>query len=96
MTTRDDEWTELREQVRAIEESVQTRIRKLASVSTERMSEAELRARLETIRKLLAYSDGARGILDDCLDGKLQAEHASHVLETIRYEALALLGGEDE
>ena len=86
----------VRELVHKVEDTAYEGIRKLTSMSTERVSEAELRERLASIRKCLVYRDGARDILDDCLAGNLDADHASHVLETIRYQAMALWGEDDE
>ena len=60
---------DLRELMQKIENACDKGIGKFAAMSTEVVSEAELRVRLESIRNCLVTRDGARQILADFMAG---------------------------
>lgn len=85
----------VREIVQEVENTSYEGIQQLAMASTEGLNEADLRGRLDIIRRLLVYRDGARDILSDCLTGNLEMNSALHALETLKYQSLGLVGEDD-
>jgi hypothetical protein len=92
----EDQFDDLREVMREIEHVCDKGVAKLACMSTEGLPEAELRERLESIRKCLVTRDGAREVLANCLAGHQGAEEGTHVLETLKWQIVSFSGVDDD
>jgi hypothetical protein len=73
----------LRKLVQSVEDITYKAIRELALASTDGLSAAELRARLDLIRQLLLDRDGARNILAEYLAGNQGSDSVMDALESL-------------
>jgi hypothetical protein len=73
---------DVRELVQQVEEAAYQGIRRLASLPTAGVTEAELRERLESIRKCVEVRDGVRAIQSDLLAGRLETGAVGQVRES--------------